>query len=320
MGVTILFSLEPIDEQDPSAGYRPVLRPRGMKDQRQLAEAIIEAGLPTDVETILALFEAEQAAVASLLREGWDVTVWGGTLETPWPDLEQMTLLGGTTTGRPMVGQERVIQRMIEHGAPHTRSQIEALYAALDKVATNWLLDGYQIELPSIMMTTGIAGRFDKPDDEYDPERHEITVEGEPLQEITDWLEGYREMERRELDGPPRPLLDGYDDVNTRQSDGQLSPGHMVRLRGYWLRFRYTDPRQGVFFVAEDGTTIREDAVAFDGLNMIVFTLRRDLPPGAYWLEVRTVILPCDGLQRATLPHSISIVAADDAPEEKGQG
>lgn len=319
MGVTILFSLEPIDEKDPSAGYRPVLGPRVRKRQRQLAEAIIKEGSPTDVETVLALFEAEQAAVASLLREGWDVTVWGGTLETPWPDLEQMTLLGGTTTGRPMVGQERVIQRMIEHGTPHARAQIEALYAALDEVALKWLLDGYQIELPSIMMTTGLAGRFDSPNDEYDPERHEITVEGEPLQEITDWLEGYREMERRELSGPPRPLLDGYDDVNTCQSDGQLSPGHMARLRGYWLRFWRPDPRQGVFFVAEDGTTTREEAVAFTGLNEALFVVPRHLPPGAYWLEVRTVVLPRDGLQRATLPYSIPIVAEDDAPEEKGQ-
>ncbi len=317
MGVPVRFHLEPMDENDPAAGYRPVVDYRVLVDRNQLAEALIEEGLSTDVETILALFEAKQAAVASLLYEGLDVRVWGGTLETPWPDLEEFTLRGGTTSGRPTAGQDQLIKRMRDHGTPHTRSQIEAFLIALDQVARRLLFDGYEIELPTLMMRTGISGHFSRRDEEFDPARHRITIESETAAEVVDWLEGYRELERRGLDGPPRPILDSYDDLNTGESDGQLSPDHAVRLNGYWLRFWRPDSRQGIFFIAEDGTTTRQEVASVTGLNDVVFVVPHHLPPGAYWLEVRTVVLPRDGLQRSTLPHSIRIVAEEDAQEEK---
>ena len=303
----IAFHLEPADENDPTAGYRAVVDPTGIVGREEFAEALVEEGLPTDTGTILGLIEAEQAAIASLMWEGWDVATPEGVLETPWPDTAQAALLGGTTSGRPTAGQKQLAQRMLEHGTPHTRSQIGAFFTAQRQVSIRLIRDGYEIKHSIGNMRPVIEGSFDGPDDDYDPEQHSINIEIDDQSEITDWLEGCREMKRRELSGPPRPLLDRYENVNTGLWNDYVCPGHVMRLCGHWLRFRRSDPRQGVFFVAEDGTTRREEAVALVLLHEAIFVVPRDLPPNPYWLEVRTILLPRDGLQRGTLPEPIPV-------------
>jgi hypothetical protein len=302
------YHLEPIDEDDPAAGYRGVVDPAGFVDREAFAQALVDEGLPTDAETVLALCEAEQAAMASLMREGWDVAVPGGIAETPWPDAEKAARLGGTVSGRATAGKDQVRRRMIEHGIPHKHSHVEAFFSAQEQVTLRLLLEGYEIEHPIGRMSTTIVGRFDGPDDEFDPQRHEVDIEFGDL-DVRDWLEGYREMMRRKLADPPRPLLDGYEDANTGRIGDYLRAGHMVCLRGYWLRFRRSDPEQGVFFIAEDGATRRVASVAFTGLCEAAFVLPRDLPSGLYRLEVRTVLIPRDGLQRGALPDPILVAA-----------
>lgn len=313
----ISFHLEPIDENDPAAGYRAIVDPTGLISRESLAEAMIEEGLPTDTGTILGLIEAEQAAIASLMWEGWDVAIPEGILETPWPDPTQAALLGGTMSGRPTAGQKQLVQRMLEHGTPHTRSQISAFFTAQEQVSIRLLRNGYEIKHPIGNMRPVIEGSFDSPDDDFDRERHAFDIEIDGQSEITDWLEGCREMKRRELSGPPRPLLDRYENVNTGLWDDYVCPGHAMRLCGYWLRFRRSDPRQGVFFVAEDGATRREEAVAPVLLHEAIFVVPRDLAPGPYWLELRTVLLPRDGLQRGTLPEPILVKIEEGEPDVK---
>lgn len=302
------FHLEPIDADDPAAGYRGVVDPTGFMGREAFAQALVDEGLPTDAETVLALCEAEQAAMASLMWEGWDVAVSGGIVETPWPDAEKAARLGGTVGGRAMAGKDAVGRRMIEHGIPHKHSHVEAFFVAQEEVTLRLLIEGYEIEHPIGRIRTSIVGRFDGPDDDFDRQRHEVDIEFEDV-DIGNWLEGYREMVRRKLAGPPRPLLDSYEDVNTGRVGDYLRAGHMVRLRGYWLRFRRSDPEQGVFFIAEDGATRRVAAVAFVGLCEALFVLPRDLPSGLYRLEARTVLIPRDGLRRGALPDPILVVA-----------
>lgn len=313
--MTRSFHLEPIDENDPLTGYRAVVDLRGLVGREELAQALVDEGLPTDAGTVLALFEAEQAAVASLMWEGWDVGVPEGIVETPWPDLEKAILMGGTLSGRPTANQEQLVRRMIEHGTPHTRSQIEVFFIAQQQATIRLLRAGYRIEHFIGYLSPIIQGRFDHPDDDYDPERHSLDIKFEEESDIKDWLEGYHEMERRELSGPPRPLLSGYEDINTGLANDYVCSGHAMRLDGYWLRFRRSDLRQGVFLVAEDGRAWREEAVTFVGLNQATFTLSRDLLAGSYWLEVRTVLVPRDGLQRGALPEPIPVVRDRRNPE-----
>lgn len=308
----INYYLEPIDEEDPTAGYRAVVQTHGVIHRRKFAEVLIDDGLSADVDTVLALFEAQQAAVASLMWEGWDIAVPGYTLSTPWPE-RMVSLLGGTQSGRVTAGQYHLIQRMIEHGTPHSHSQIEAFFAAQERATPRLVAEGYKLEHPIARIRPTIEGVFDGPDDEFDAERHRLAVKLETEQAIEDWLTGYLEMGRRGLEGPPRPLLDEYEDINTDLTNADLGVGHMVRIRGYWLRFWRPDSRQGLFFVAEDGTLVRRQEVAMcTGLSEVVFVVPRDLPPGAYWLELRSVILPRDGLQRGALPELISVMAEDD--------
>ncbi len=306
------YHLEPIDKDDPAAGYRAVANLSGIVNREEFARTLVEAGLPTDVETVLALCEAQQAAMASLMREGWDVATPVGTLETPWPDADKVTMLGGTVRRRPTASQEQLRYRMIEHGFPRRHGHVEAFFMAQKDVTLYLLRGGYRIEHPIGWVFPVIEGVFDGPDDTYDPQRHSMDIGFEEL-DITDWLEGYRELKRREMEDPPRPLLDGYEDIDTGLANGHLCPGHRVRLHGYWLRFRRWEPEQGLFFIAQDGTVRREENVTFAGLCRATFTLPPDLPPGHYRLEVRTVLIPRDGPQRGELPNRIPVVAGSAA-------
>jgi hypothetical protein len=304
------FHLELIDEDDPTSAYRAVVNPSGHVDRRQFAENMISKGLQADVETVLALFDVEQAAIASLMWEGWDVATPDDVIaQTPWPDPALSGLLGGTLSGRPVANGEYVIERMMKLGVIPSRSQIEAFFAAQEEALADLLSNGYWVEHPLSWIYPIIEGVFHSPDDEFDPQQHHLSIKHDEETDITDWLKGYRELERRGLGDVPRPLLDSFDDVHTGQSGQQVSPGHMVRLRGYWLRFQKSDQRQGIFLNAEDGATRRVQSVACTGLCNAAFVWPRDLPPGNYWLELRTIIVPRDGLQRTMWPRPILVVA-----------
>ncbi len=304
------FHLEPIDDDDPTSAYRAIVQPGKHIDRAEFAQAILEQGLPTNVETLLALLDVEVVAVASLMNEGWDVaTPEGIVLETPWPDPLLAAMLGGTVNGRATAGEEYITERMLKLGAPHTPSQIKAFFAAQEQAMVYLLQQGFLIEHPLSDVCTTIEGVFSDPHDEFDPQQHSLDIEcGEGI-EIADWLEGYRELERRGLGETPRPLLDGYDDIHTDLSDQSVSPGHMIRLRGYWLRFQDSDPQQGVFISAEDGSTQRVQTVLITGLCGADFVWPHDLPLGNYWLEMRSIIVPRDGLQRTMWPNPIPVVA-----------
>lgn len=308
------YYLQLIDEDNPERGYEGIIEPVGMIPREKFAQLLVEEGLPTDAETVLAMCDAEQIAIASLMWEGWDVAAPVGVMETPWPDEKKMALLGGVLNGRAVASQKQLRQRMIEHGIPHTHGNVGAFFTAQEQVTMRLLADAYEVELPLGWISTVINGVFNSLEDTFDPERHVIDAKFEDS-EINHCLTGYQELVNRKLTGPIRPLIDTCTNLNTNQDNGYVTPGQYLKIEGYFLRFQKTDPEQGVFFIAPDGQAYPMKVQVPPKLDYVVLTVPDDLPLGTYQLELRTILIPRDGLQKVTYP--LSIVVTETESREK---
>jgi hypothetical protein len=83
-----------------------------------------------------------------------------------------------------------------------------------------------------------------------------------------------------------------YLSLSNGHTPNTLTPGGMGKLIGERLRYEPSDPAQGLFLIAADGSERRlpTDGVILPG--SVVFMIPADLAPGAYRLEVRVRFEP----------------------------
>ncbi|MGB4872224.1 MAG: DUF4469 domain-containing protein [Candidatus Promineifilaceae bacterium] len=87
--------------------------------------------------------------------------------------------------------------------------------------------------------------------------------------------------------------------------NGSTTPGSGGKIKGHRLKFDDTDTQQGVFFVAEDGTTVRVNQILSNKPGEVIFIVPT-LTAGSYQLEVR--VLFGKQLRRGLLEKAVTIV------------
>jgi len=80
------------------------------------------------------------------------------------------------------------------------------------------------------------------------------------------------------------------------------------------LRFEPSDPRQGIFFVAEDRQVVPAGAVAMNGPKQLIF-LVPSLPPSRYTLEARATPDDSSEVRAGQLDHQLTVAAAAAQPD-----
>jgi hypothetical protein len=166
--------------------------------------------------------------------------------------------------------------------------------------------DGFNVRTGLVCYGTVVEGPFADESDSFDPARHRLkarTIAGHRLRRaLRD-----AELEKRLVDKPkPQPLT--FLDLASGRKNTVLTPGGDARLVGRNLRFAPGDPRQGVFFVAADGSETRVERVSWNAPSHLIFCIP-DLAAGAYGLEVRNI--PRDGQElRSGRMDTVLIVPA----------
>ncbi len=91
----------------------------------------------------------------------------------------------------------------------------------------------------------------------------------------------------RVMRAPSQPVVNTFLNATTQERNTTYIAGHAARLIGDFLSFDASDPEQGVFFVAEDGTSTRAVSYLSTGNKRVDFSVPIELT-GPQSVEVRT--------------------------------
>lgn len=175
---------------------------------------------------------------------------------------------------------------------PDVLGVLEGFFSAVEYM----LLDGKNVVTPIAVFRSAIQGLFTDEQDSYDPSRHSVRATIAPGARLRRTMRLFAQVNK--IHGvAPAPAPKRYHDVESGQDNSALTPGGQGRVLGLHLAFDAADPRQGVFFLAADGTATRAGRPARNMPGELIFVVPA-LAPGTYTLEVRSV-LNGDGRLRA---------------------
>jgi hypothetical protein len=198
----------------------------------------------------------------------------------------------GRTSWHGVHNREALIDIMIRLGASGTPAEIKALLEFEDRAIVTELMDGFHVDDGRTVYGTSIGGGFSRPDEAFNHNVHELRITTNPNATFRLALRGYDQLERIAKDSPNQaPHLNLYFDYAAGVENSVVTPNQPARLEGERLQFDAQDLNQGIFFVGSDASAAyRATMVMEGGARRIMFMTPADMPPGRYYLTVRTKV------------------------------
>lgn len=173
-------------------------------------------------------------------------------------------------------------------GADIGASAMEHAVELFHKEMVYRLCDGFSVNTGWYNASTHVKGVFTSPTENFDPEKHTVTVEFRQGAEL-----------RRELGMVSVSILGKAEsgffigeaiDLRTGSVNDLLTPGRNARITGGKLKIEGDDPACGVYFVNEsDASRIKVDpADIVENQNAHLLIVIPALPAGTYRLELTT--------------------------------
>lgn len=153
-----------------------------------------------------------------------------------------------------------------------------------------------------------IQGVFKSATDTYDPQRHKLLFEFQQGKLLRDELE----LVDVAIDGAAdtAPLLDTVYDYSSNITNQYLTIGGMIEIKGFNLKFLPKEASNGIFLVSEIGTH-KLLLVPTNKPQQLIAQIPADVPPLAYWIEVRTTLSgsnhPLKTLKIGRLPQELTV-------------
>lgn len=180
---------------------------------------------------------------------------------------------------------DSIIQLMLRRGSTVTEADVRAVLTVLFDVVSDEVADGNNVNLPIVNIRPSITGIFTSVSDSYDESRHAkkgSTSAGTMLTTKMKWAKVEKVNQPT-----PTPSLIQFTDINLGSINSLLTPGSIGQLIGEELKFNHSNPEEGIYFIASDGTQTKVDVIANRTEGKLVFIIPTNLPPGNYKLEVR---------------------------------
>jgi hypothetical protein len=148
------------------------------------------------------------------------------------------------------------------------------------------LLQGFRVMTSTAQYGLVIKGNFANQADTFDPSRHRVEAQINLSPELRRAIMNKVSVEKQ-LAIAPQPQPVQCLNLSNGHTPNTLTPGGMGKVVGQELRYDPTDPEQGLFLLAADGSAQRmpTDGVILPG--SIIFMIPADLALGEYELEVR---------------------------------
>jgi hypothetical protein len=181
---------------------------------------------------------------------------------------------------------EEVIDRVVRQGTTVGKADAISVIESTLVAVKDLLIEGANVNLPFANFSCSIKGTFNGPEDTFDPSRHQIVINVSATKELRDVIRQDVSVSKQEM-MVPTPNLVEYMDFNTGERNSVVTPSGMAQISGNRLQFDATDPEQGIFFIASDGSETRVGVVGRNMPSTLMFLLPAELTTGEYALEVR---------------------------------
>jgi len=208
------------------------------------------------------------------------------------------------------VGEQDVFDRMLQRNNGLTASEILAVMEEYALALEYLLQEGYAVHTPLFKMDASIQGKFEGPDDHFDPHRHQIRLNLTPGPRLRKLLT--RQKARRIAPSEPHPQINRFDQFDAQLSSRELRAGDPVQLRGLRLKINPQAPDEGVYFLSANGTEYKVDQLLTNEPRQLILMTPRRLPLGHYRVEVRCRVGNSVQLRCHTYPYQLQCCPSAD--------
>lgn len=181
---------------------------------------------------------------------------------------------------------EDIINQITVPGSILKETECVAVIHDFFRAITENLKNGHGFVSEYIRIQPSITGIFNGNEDQFDELRHkkQISVSATAvLKHAADYLK----LEKV-VGSSPKPEIKSVFDLKTQEIDGQLTPGHMVEIRGSKLKLNPDLNDEGIFLINNsDGSEINIVQVHTNWPSRLTAMLPDELPAGSYTLEIR---------------------------------
>jgi hypothetical protein len=183
--------------------------------------------------------------------------------------------------------------------------EVESVLLRLEQVIPRMLLNGYTINTPLLNINPSITGVFEGWGDAFDPKRHSLHFRINPGKKI-------KETSASVLLRKNRRMLEtvdvfGFMDHTNPNLQNATKASSVCKLEGKRIKFNEEDPKQGIFFIAEDNSEIRINIFVKNSDTMQIFQTPSDLPVGNYVIEIRCIPHNTKKMHIRKYEHIISV-------------
>lgn len=206
--------------------------------------------------------------------------------------------------------QEDIIDAIAEAGTTFTKADAAGMFKVFEYVFKQYIERGDAVKLFMGTFRAAASGTAETnsetfkpviPKDPRTPKRdHNISLGFEPNEAYSEEL---RNIPFRRLGFVKlcRPVITSISNAQI-QSESPLAPGDYITICGRFLKFDFSDSRQGVFFKETNGTKSYK-AARFTRATRLVITVQLppELTPGTYSVHIYTQTAPVSSQQIITV-------------------
>lgn len=202
---------------------------------------------------------------------------------------------------------EEVFEQMSSRGSTVTRAEALSVFEELCLAIVQLVKAGNSVNTPLFNISPSISGVFDGDDDTFDASRHKVKLRINPGSRLRE-VERQISVEKVSAERPQPTPLRFYDNTSESQDD-VITPGGGARLVGTLLKYDEDDTQQGIFFVntSTSAATRVNGKLLRNKPGELIFVIPNELVPGAYRMDVRTVMKGTKALRTGALPYELTV-------------
>lgn len=186
------------------------------------------------------------------------------------------------------INLDEFLNDMVEEGTGLNRPQALAYFEKMTMLTIKYLQKGYFVSTPLFRYRSSISGVFSTKNDSFDPTKHEINITSTAGTRIRNL--GSIVTPTKVAVSKTSPEVFYFICSSTDEINSTGISGGSARILGTNLRFDKTDPKQGVFFVSAEDSSIEYRATLYSGIKPSeIHVTIPTLNPGDYKVVIRSL-------------------------------
>lgn len=181
---------------------------------------------------------------------------------------------------------EDIIHQLTGPGSILKETECVAVIHDFFKALSSQLHEGHGFSCDYMRIHPKITGVFEGKEDVFDPKRHQKKLSIVATNVLKDVLNELK-LEKVQPIGSQAEIKSVYD-LKSRQTDGILSPGHLIEIHGQKLKLNTELADEGIFLINNaDELEIKISQLHTNRPGKLAAMLPDNLASGTYLLEVR---------------------------------